>query len=336
MHYRRHCGAAASPESRDTDLYARMLLTRIVDAYIYKLLEQGRIPFAAHACGLEAIQVGSAVCIERGTDFTLPYYRDLGVVLTIGMTPYEVFRTSLQSGQSRNSHSGYQPTLQQSLPHWGYHKHNTVTGAGPVATQILHAAGIAFASKLRQAPAVTIAYCGDGAETESDFHEGLRFAAQHRLPIVVIYERAHQQAEAARTAAGAGFPFNSLMAESIAVPDGVMHRHIDGTDITAVYSAMRSAVQQAREGRGPSLLEMHATALSPHLSLLDDQHPGDYANVASQSAPDLARSNDPLLRYQHILRTQGAWDDTWAAQLYARLVSEVEQALQDALRDTLC
>src|ERR1700730_12625972 len=77
------------------DLYTRMFLTRVVDDYAWRLYEQGLIGVVTRSYGHEAAQVGSAICIERGVDFTLPYYRDLGVVLTIGMTPYEVFRTYL-------------------------------------------------------------------------------------------------------------------------------------------------------------------------------------------------------------------------------------------------
>src|SRR2546425_4340317 len=113
------------------DCYARMLLTRLVDEWTLKLSDQGRIGCVASSCGHEAAQVGSAICIEVGKDFTLPYYRDLGVVLTIGMTPYEIFRTYIQSKG-------------EPLQHWGYHKHNMVTGASRVASHILHAAGIAF------------------------------------------------------------------------------------------------------------------------------------------------------------------------------------------------
>jgi len=143
------------------DLYARMLLTRIVDDYAWRLYQGGRIEFIANCRGHEAAQVGSAICIEVGKDFTLPYYRDLGVVLTIGMTPYEVFRTYLLAHRQHSligemdSHGAQHAPLR----HWGYHKHNTVTGPAPVATQLLHAAGIAFASKLRKAPVVTVAYC---------------------------------------------------------------------------------------------------------------------------------------------------------------------------------
>jgi len=148
-----------------------MLLTRIVDDNAWKLYKQGCVGFLARSRGHEAAQVGSAACIEVGTDFTLPYYRDLGVVLTIGMTPYEVFRTYLQTGHTNapdTQQVQHSEIRQQPVLHWGYHKHNMVTGPAPVATQILHAAGIAFASKLRKAAIVTVAYCGDGATSEPD------------------------------------------------------------------------------------------------------------------------------------------------------------------------
>src|SRR5579883_2182293 len=140
------------------DLYARMLLTRIVDDDAWELYKQGRVGFLARSRGHEAAQVGSAACIEVGTDFTLPYYRDLGVVLTIGMTPYEVFRTYLlahsrYSAQDRPvGASGEGRVERQCVHHWGYQKHNMITGTAPVATQILHAAGVAFACKLRKTP----------------------------------------------------------------------------------------------------------------------------------------------------------------------------------------
>ncbi len=182
--------------------------------------------------------------------------------------------------------------------HWGYHKHNMVTGSVPVATQVLHAAGIAFAAKLRKASVVTVAYCGDGADSEPDFLEGLTFAAQHQLPVVFVYEQDN----------------SSLSRQTL--PAGLEHQCIDGTDIIAVYAATRAAMQHAREGQGPVLLEMNVHSSAPD-SL--------YLNVESQ--------DDPLLRCQRHLEEQGMWDEEWAEQVHERLKNEVEQALQDALRD---
>jgi len=166
-----------------------MLLTRIADDYALRLHEQGQIGFVASCRGHEAAQIGSALCIEAGKDFTLPYYRDLGVVLNIGMTVYEVFRTYLQAYRQWVNDSSVRAETRPATLHWGYHKHNIVTGPAPVATQILHAAGIAFASKLRKSSAVTAAYCGDGATAEADFLEGVTFAALHQLPVVFVCEQ---------------------------------------------------------------------------------------------------------------------------------------------------
>src|SRR2546425_6298069 len=212
------------------DCYARMLLTRLVDEWTLKLSDQGRIGCVASSCGHEAAQVGSAICIEIGKDFTLPYYRDLGVVLTIGMTPYEVFRT-YRLAQGWQTDKGESKALKkfadaerQPMLHWGYHKRNTITGPAPVATQILHAAGIAFASKLRKITAVTVAYCGDGATAEPDFLEGISFAAQHKLPAVFICEQDCSEGHVSTL-------------QDLSVPGGLEHYRIDGTDVMAVYIA---------------------------------------------------------------------------------------------------
>jgi 2-oxoisovalerate dehydrogenase E1 component alpha subunit len=274
-----------------------MLLARIVDDYALRLQEQGQIGFVASCRGHEAAQVGSALCIEVGKDFTLPYYRDLGVVLNVGMTAYEVFRTYLQAYKQWVHDGGDRAEMKPATLHWGYHKHNIVTGPAPVATQILHAAGIAFASKLRKAPAVTVAYCGDGATAEPDFLEGVTFAALHQLPVVFVCEQDCSDSEQASI-------------RGVSLPAVLEHHLIDGSDVLVVNTAMRDAMQNAREGHGPVLLEMKV-------------------------ARSTSQGQDPLLRCQQLMEAQGIWDEQWAAELQARLSTEVEQAMQDALRDIL-
>jgi len=278
------------------DAYMRMLLTRIVDDYALRLHEQGQIGFVASCRGHEAAQVGSALCIEVGKDFTLPYYRDLGVVLNVGMTAYEVFRTYLQAYRQWVHDSNVRAETRPATLHWGYHKHNIVTGPAPVATQVLHAAGIAFASKLRKVSAVTVAYCGDGATAEPDFLEGATFATLHQLPVVFVCEQDCSDVE------------QSFM-RSVSLPADLEHHLIDGSDVAVVYAAMQYAMQHARDGRGPVLLEMKVTRFTSR------------------------EQEDPLLRCQRLMEEQGIWDERWAAALQARLKTEVEQAMQDALRD---
>lgn len=319
------------------DLYMRMLFTRLVDESAEKLHRQGLIGFVASCRGHEAAQVGSATCIEVGNDFTLPYYRDLGVVLAIGMTPYEVFRTYLQASHSRSDRAGNAHGVDEpveaagiagtgeidsnagggnAMLHWGYQKHNMITGPASVATQILHAAGIAFASKLRKAGAVTIAYCGDGATAEPDFLEGLTFAARHQLPVVFICEQDCPQPDTE-------VALSSSSLQSLSLPPGLKHISLDGSDVASVYTSMQAAMRHAREGYGPVLLEMHLARPLQN----SRQQP------ASASPSLEAASIDPLIRCQHILEEAGAWDEQWVSQLRTRLTTEVEQALQDALRD---
>ncbi|HEY4033832.1 MAG TPA: thiamine pyrophosphate-dependent dehydrogenase E1 component subunit alpha, partial [Ktedonobacteraceae bacterium] len=313
--------STAPPTTFIRDLYARMLLTRIVDDYAWRLYKEGRIDFIASCRGHEAAQVGSAVCIEVRKDFTLPYYRDLGVVLTIGMTPYEVFRTYLLAHRQNSPLGEMDQHGKQYAPlrYWDYHKHNIVTGPTPVAIQLLHAAGIAFANKLRKASVVTVAYCDNEATTEPDFLEAIRFASLHQLPVVFICEQDSIQPRTDTSLPPSGI-------EGLALPAGLTHQYIDGSNVVTVYAAMGSAMQRARQGQGPTLIEMHITRLLPNL----DMH-----TVQEESNTNGTREcDDPLVHCKHYLQTQGAWDEEWAKLLCTRLSSEVESALQDAIRDT--
>ena len=286
------------------DLYARMVLTRAVANCIWQLYQQ-ETHYCIPTCrGYEAAQVGTALCIEIGKDFTLPYYRDLGVVLTIGMTPYEVLRTYIVAAAGRRNQQentaqqvNHSANFMQPIAHWGYSKHNMVAASAPVSTQILHAAGIAFACKLRKDSAVTVAYCGDGATGEPDFLEGITFAAQHQLPAIFICEQDDT---------------SSYLPE---LPAGLQYRSIDGSDVVAIYLATQAALQHAREGLGPVLLELN----------IHPQSPGDL--LSGEQIQD-----DPLIRCQQYLEKCGAWNNEWAAQLSERLKNDVEQALQDALQ----
>jgi 2-oxoisovalerate dehydrogenase E1 component alpha subunit len=313
------------------DIYTKMLLTRIVDDCVQELYTEGYIDFVSSCYGHEATQIASAVCIEVGQDFTLPYYRDLGVVLTLGMTPYEIFRTYLQS--QRKPQTGTTP---QTFQHWGYQKHNTITGPAPVATQLLHAAGIAFASKLRKAAVVTIAYCGDDVTKDPDFVEGIQFATQHQLPVVFICEQDNEQF---CTPDSSGTLYLSSCLQDDMLPAGLTYQLVDSRDVIAVYTAMYQAMQQAREGHGPTLLEMAVARSHTHVSV---SFPHNIAAVGiTQRSPQASSASnagarlDPLLHCQYVLQERGIWDDEWASQLSTRMMMEVQRALQDALRDTL-
>jgi TPP-dependent pyruvate/acetoin dehydrogenase alpha subunit len=245
------------------------------------------------------------------------------------MTPHEVFRTYLQNRSSRCSplKKDYRAKEDAPFHHWGYHKHNTVTGPAPVATQLLHAAGIAFASKLRKASVVTVAYCDNDAINEPDFLEGLRFAAQHQLPVVFICELAFLQPPKGTIA-----PSSCL--DSLPLPEGLTHQQVDGTDVVTVYQSMRAAMQRAREGHGPVLLEMRVVR---PVGLVGSGTGLDQPFVFAGFRTDYENEDmsDSLVRCQRYLQEHGEWDDDWANQLCARISTEIECAWHDVLHDAL-
>ena len=163
-------------------MYTVMRLARALADRMWLLVRGGKTSFAVTAEGHEGVQVASAWALDRGRDFVLPYYRDLGVVLAMGMSAKEVMLNTL--GRAADPNGGG-----RQLPgHWFHAGLNIVSGSSPVATQIPHAAGIALASKLRGEETVTAVFFGDGATSAGDLHEGLKFAGAHRRPVVFICE----------------------------------------------------------------------------------------------------------------------------------------------------
>ncbi len=302
------------------DLYARMLLTRMVDEHLWRLHTQGICKCAISSAGYEAAQVGTASCIDVRQDCTLPDQRDLGVMLTLGMTPTEVFLSHLQPQAANPSAHGHRGLVSVDSPesYWKYSKHNIVTGPSPIATQMLHAAGIAFASKVSHASSVTIAYCDQTAISEPDSHEAITFASLHKLPVVFLCESATMQS---------GKHARLSLAKRLSLPGGVVHRYVDGADVAAVYTVMQSVVRAAREGQGPAILELQVTMLEPDSLFADNA-----LDVQTVLLRDEQSRSDPLLRCRQLLVEQNSWDEQWAQQLQQRLATEVEQALQDVLR----
>ncbi len=182
--------------------------------------------------------------MRPGVDVWVPYYRDLGVVLRAGMTPYEVFLGVFSKAEDPTSGGRQMPA------HWGSARLQIVSHSSPIATQVPHAAGIAYAARYRGEDVVVGCWFGEGATSAGDWHEGVNFAAIHRLPVVFVCENNEYAisvpqskqmvvADVADRAPGYGIP-------------GVV---VDGSDVLACYEAMREAHDRARAGEGPTLIE---------------------------------------------------------------------------------
>jgi 2-oxoisovalerate dehydrogenase E1 component alpha subunit len=188
-----------------------------------------------------------------------------------------------------------------------------------VATQIPHATGAALASKIRGDGAVSIVYFGDGASSKGDFHEGLNFAAIHKLPAIFVCENNHY---------AISVPTSKQMAvHSVAdraVGYGMFGESIDGTDALAVYRSIKQAAERARAGEGPSLIESNVVRLTPHSSDDDDRR------YRPEAEREEARRHDPIEVFGRYLHAHGLLDEATEASIRDRVQHEVETALEEA------
>src|SRR5215207_6227445 len=160
------------------EMFETMLLARAIDERSWILNRQGKQPFHISCQGHEGSGVGSAVALDPERDVMVPYYRSLAAVIAFGMTPLQVFLHALARADDPNTGGRQMPA------HYGLVHPRILTSGSPVATQIPHATGAALASKIRGDGGVSIVYFGDGASSKGDFHEGLNFAAIHKLPAI--------------------------------------------------------------------------------------------------------------------------------------------------------
>jgi len=290
-----------------------MLTARLIDEAALRQNRMGRAPFVVPVSGHEGCQVGTAFAMRAGTDVWVPYYRDLGVVLVAGLTPYEVFLGVFSKAEDPSSGGRQMPS------HWGSKRLGIVSHSSPIAIQVPHAAGIAYAMRYRGEEAVVASWFGEGATSEGDWHEGLNFAAIHRLPVIFVCEnneyaisvRQDKQMavrDVATRAAGYGMP-------------GVV---VDGSDVLACYRAMQEARTRAIAGEGPTLIECKTYRYLPHTSDDDDKTYRSREEVAEH------RHHDPIDRFTAYLIAQDLWDHARMQTLHDEVKAEVETAIAAA------
>ena len=164
------------------EMYKTMMLARKIDERMWLLNRSGKIPFVISCQGQEAAQVGAAFALNREKDYVLPYYRDVGVVLTFGMTAKELMLSAFAKAEDPNSGGRQMPG------HFGKKACQIVTGSSPVTTQVPHAVGIALAGKMEGKDLVSFVTFGEGSSNQGDFHEGANFAGVHKLPVIFMCE----------------------------------------------------------------------------------------------------------------------------------------------------
>lgn len=253
--------------------YEKLVVGRRINDQANALVRQGRMAVYPSSHGQEACQVAAAVVLDRD-DWLFPTYRDTVAVITRGVDPLEVL--TLLRG---DWHAGYDP-----------YKHKTATQTTPLATQLLHAVGVAHAAKLRGENTVVLALCGDGATSEGDFHEALNFAAVFHVPVVFLVQN-NEYAISVPLKHQSVAP--SLAHKAIGY--GMPGERVDGNDLAAMLSVLGKAVDRARDGGGPALVEAHTYRMQAHTNA------DDPSRYRSQSDVDQWVPKDPITRMRTYL-----------------------------------
>jgi 2-oxoisovalerate dehydrogenase E1 component alpha subunit len=263
--------------------------------------------------GQEGAQVGSVFALDRTQDWFAPYYRDLAVVMALGMTPEEILKSVMARAGDPNSGARQMPS------HFGSRRLRIISQGSAVATQCLHAVGVALAAQVRGESALAITYVGEGGTSQGDFHEALNFASVHRLPVIFVVEnnsyaisvpQSLQMAitDVADRAAGYGMP-------------GVV---VDGQDVLEVYRVTRDAADRARSGGGPTLIEAKTHRLTSHSSD-DDQRVYRESGELEKEAKD-----DVVPRFRDHLVGSGVLDPGQDRSIRAELTKIIDAATEVA------
>ncbi len=306
-------GSVGLTKEQLADIYYKMVLARNLGQRMRLLNRMGKGAFAVSGEGQEAAQVGTAYALRPGHDWVLPYYRDIGVAVTIGQTAQDVLLGHFSSAEDGSSGGRNMPC------HFSDPRLHIISGSAPVATQLPHAAGVALAAKLRGLDEVAVVYFGDGGTSVGDTHEAMNFAGVHKLAVIFVCEN-NQYA--------ISVPWRKQAAvENVAVRAqgyGFTGVTVDGNDVLAVYAAAKEAVERARRGEGPTFIEAKTYRLVPHTSDDDDRR------YRSREEVEEWAKKDPLIRFAAWLQEHGVLDRKGVEDLQQKAAKEIDEATEYA------
>lgn len=297
---------AEMPELSDEqlqELMRRMVFTRVWDQRAVSLSRQGRLGFYAPVSGQEASMVGSQFALKP-EDFILPGYRDMPQIVWHGLPLYQTFLYSKGHQHGGQIPEGVNVLMPQII----------------IGAQIVQAAGVAMGLKRHGNNNVAVAYTGDGGSSQGDFYEGLNFAGSFNLPAIFVVQNngyAISTPFAKQTAA------QSIAHKALAA--GIHGAQVNGMDVLAVYKVMQEAVERARQGEGPTLIETITYRYGPHSMSGDD--PTKYRTKEEQ---DEWEEKDPLIRFRRYLTEKKLWSDEREEQVIEEARAEVAQHIKKA------
>ncbi len=281
-------------------MYELLMLARTFDRYALNLHAEGRLGTYASILGQEASQIGSAFALEK-SDWIFPSFREMGVYITMGFPLYMLFQ--YWSGDERGA------KIPEDL--------NILPVCVPVGTQVPHAVGAAMAVKYKKEEKAVVAYFGDGGTSEGDFHEGMNFAGVFKLSVVFICQNNHwaisvprEKQTASKTLAQKAFAYGF---------EGIQ---VDGNDIFAVYKATKDAIDKAKKGNGPTLIECFTYRMSDHTTA------DDASRYRIKDAVETWKPKDPIRRLKLFMEKKGLWTEQYQKEIEDSAKIKVDEAVK--------
>lgn len=303
----------APPLPRETllRLYREMVRLRTLDERMMTLQRQGRVGFYGACTGQEAATLASAIALLP-SDWIFPALREGGAMLLRGfpLVPYlcQIF-----------GNAGDETKGRQMPSHMASRSVNQVSWSSCIGTQLPQAVGAAMAARIKGDRTVVAAYLGDGATSEGDFHVAMNFAGVFKAPVVFICQNNHWAISVPTS--------RQTASENIAVKAqayGFSGVRVDGNDAVAVYQAVQDAVDRARSGGGPALVECETYRIGAHSSSDDPTRYRDEKEVEQW------KKRDPLELLRGRLQSWGLWSAREEDELRAKVLEEVNAAIAEA------
>lgn len=296
-------------------IYRWCALGRALDQRAFQLHRQGRAPFILSCAGQETAQAAVTWPLHPDRDILAPYYRDVVACFRMGMTAYDIMLSVLAKAEDPASGA------RQTPGHFSSKQHHILSRGSPVASQLVWAAGAAYAAKLKGDQTVAMAMFGEGASAAGDTHEAMNFAGIHHLPIVFVCENN-------------GYAISTPQRKEMAIDRVALRAEaygfggvtVDGADIVACYAAARDAVERARHGDGPTLVECLVDRLGAH-STEDEQR-----RYRSQEEIDALADADGIAHLRANLVERRILSEEEVQQVDGEVRREIDDATQRASR----
>ncbi|MDP7260608.1 MAG: pyruvate dehydrogenase (acetyl-transferring) E1 component subunit alpha [archaeon] len=284
------------------EMYFYMLYTRISDEKAVSLQRQGRMLTFAPVAGHEALHIGSAFALDK-EDWVVPAFRETGIYLVRGMELHNIYLYWKGSEEGAVLPDGI----------------NMLPVSIPVGSQTLHGAGIGWAQALNEEEAATLTFFGDGATSEGEFHEAMNFAAVFKTNTVFMCNNNQYAISVPIEKQTAS---ETIAQKSIAY--GMPGIKVDGNDILAMYNITKHALDRARSGKGPSLIEAFTYRIGYHTTSDD---PTKYRD---QKEVDEWKKKDPILRFRKYLKSKKIWTEKYEEELQAKIKEMIKNEIKMA------